>query len=415
MLGIMTDKKEPKRRRVGQKIDLGEKRWKLVVFAGYDPLTGKRKYKSEIYRGGSKDADKRLNDLQHKANNKALILKTNATFNDLLDEWMRDIVPVGVNHRTLEDYRYHVDGQIRPALGSYKLSELDSVAIQKFYTQLTNNGLAPRTIALIHQIVGAPLRYGVKRKLIAQNPALDTIRPKVKRADMKFFTPEEALKFLQAAKGDEFEALFVFALDTGMRPEEYLGLWWSDLNLQTGVVNVRRKLDYESLEDWAFDSKLKSERAYRLIHLAPSTVKAVISHKAKQDAARLKLGSDYTNHNLVFARKDGQPLNKTAALHHHFKNALKRAGLNTQTRLYDLRHSSATLLLAAGVDAKTVSERLGHADEGFTLRTYAHVIPSMRANAATALEKIVFSHVSNQFATLGVLERREESLQVTAN
>jgi len=112
--------------------------------------------------------------------------------------------------------------------------------------------------------------------------------------------------------------------------------------------------------------------------------------RRRQAQERLRAGTDYTDHGLVFATPMGQPLDKHNLVHRHFKPILEAAGLPKELRLYDLRHSCATLLLAAGENAKVVSERLGHAGITLTLDTYAHVLPTMQRQAADKLEAILF-------------------------
>jgi len=94
---------------------------------------------------------------------------------------------------------------------------------------------------------------------------------------------------------------------------------------------------------------------------------------------------------LVFATDEGGPLIPRNLLSRHFKPTLKRAGLTESIRLYDLRHSCATLLLAAGENPKIVSERLGHAGIAMTLDVYSHVLPSMQQAAADKLESLLFA------------------------
>lgn len=107
----------------------------------------------------------------------------------------------------------------------------------------------------------------------------------------------------------------------------------------------------------------------------------------------MRLGSEYNNQDFVFATEAGEPLMSQNLSARHFKPALKRAELPTSVRLYDLRHTCATLLLLAGENPKVVSERLGHASVTLTLDTYSHVLPNMQKAAAEKLENLVFATV----------------------
>ena len=117
---------------------------------------------------------------------------------------------------------------------------------------------------------------------------------------------------------------------------------------------------------------------------------ALQEHKRKQAAERLKAGPAYLSNDLVFAMRDGRPILLRTLDRLHFKPTLRRAKLSERYRLYDLRHSCATLLLAANEHPKVVSERLGHANIILTLDTYSHVLPSMQQAASEKLEDILF-------------------------
>lgn len=107
-------------------------------------------------------------------------------------------------------------------------------------------------------------------------------------------------------------------------------------------------------------------------------------------SARLKAGAAYKNNELVFATGEGTPHNLRNLTQRHFQPILKRAKLPASFRVYDLRHSCATLLLITGENPKVVSERLGHASIVLTLDTYSHVLPSMQEAASQKLERILF-------------------------
>lgn len=110
----------------------------------------------------------------------------------------------------------------------------------------------------------------------------------------------------------------------------------------------------------------------------------------------LMAGADYKNLDLVFATGEGQPLIRLNVVQKHFKPILERAKLPSTLRLYDLRHSCATLLLAANENPKVVSERLGHASITLTMDTYSHVMPDMQQGASDKLERMLFTKTGTQ-------------------
>lgn len=181
-----------------------------------------------------------------------------------------------------------------------------------------------------------------------------------------------------------------------MRPEEYLGLQWKDVDLSKGIATVQRALvRNRSGGGWTF-TQPKTARSRRNIPLPASVVSALVAHKRQQSEERLKAGAAYQNHDLIFASLEGTPLMMRNLLRRHFKPILKRAKISQDMRLYDLRHSCATLLLTANEPPKVVGERLGHASITLTLDTYSHVLPSMQQAASDKLESLLFGKTGTQ-------------------
>lgn len=206
---------------------------------------------------------------------------------------------------------------------------------------------------------------------------------------MKAFNPSDAEKFLKAAYANEHGVIFVFALATGMRPEEYLGLKWSDLDLDQCTAIVQRVLIRRKGGGWYF-GETKTSRSRRTIPLPSTLVQMLKVHRRKQMETKLKEGTAYQNNDLVFATVEGAPHHSRNLARRHFLAILTSAKLPLNFRLYDLRHSCATFLLVAGENPKVVSERRGHASVVLTLDTYSHVLPSMQQAATEKLEKVLF-------------------------
>jgi integrase len=132
-----------------------------------------------------------------------------------------------------------------------------------------------------------------------------------------------------------------------MRPEEYLGLQWKDVELGKGTLTVQRTLVWRRRGGGWYYGEPKTQRSRRRIPIPFSLTRALIEHKKAQAEERLKAGPAYQDNNLVFATTEGGPLMVQNLFRRHFKPSLKKANLPTSIRLYDLRHSCATLLLAA--------------------------------------------------------------------
>jgi integrase len=261
--------------------------------------------------------------------------------------------------------------------------------IQSLYSAMLARGLSARTVRYVHAVLRSSLKHAVRLRMLQANPAEVVELPRQERKEMKALSQEDATKFLAAAAADAYAVVFSFALATGMRPEEYLGLLWKDVDLVKGTATVQRTLVWREGGGWYFGEP-KTARSRRTIPLPPSVLKSLVEHRRRQLETRMLAGDSYQKNDLVFANTDGGPLHIRNLTNRHYKKILERAGLSKTFRLYDLRHSCATLLLSANEHPKVVSERLGHASITLTLDTYSHVLPSMQQAATEKLESLLW-------------------------
>jgi integrase len=312
------------------------------------------------------------------------------TLDVYLDKWLSSAARPRLREQTFNGYSELLVRYVRPALGSKKLSDVRPLDIQTLYTKMQEQGLSARSVRYTHAVLSSALKQAVKWLMLAQNPASLVELPRATRKEMKSLSPEDAAHFLSVAAEDRWGVIFSLALATGMRPEEYLALQWKDVDLEKGILIVQRALvRHRKGGGWTFTAP-KTARSRRNIPIPVSIVSTLIAHKRRQAEERLRAGADYQVNDLVFATREGTPLSHRNLLKRHFKPILKRAGLPDSIRLYDLRHTCATLLLAANEHPKVVSERLGHASITLTLDTYSHVLPSMQQAASEKLESILF-------------------------
>ena len=129
----------------------------------------------------------------------------------------------------------------------------------------------------------------------------------------------------------------------------------------------------------------------RVIDLDPGTVEHLRLHRKRQLAERELWGSDYEDTDLVICKENGTPLHPQT-YSQAFERMIAKLDL-PRIRLHDLRHTHATIALRAGIPTKVISERLGHENPAFTLKQYAHVIPGMQAEAASAIAALVAGEV----------------------
>ena len=220
----------------------------------------------------------------------------------------------------------------------------------------------------------------VRWGLVIRNVAEAVDRPTVPKHEITPLDVEQAKKFLEAAESDRLHSLYVLALTTGCRQGELFGLEWSDIDLKAGTLMVRRTL--VELSGKITTNEPKTAKGRRLIELPGMAVESLWQHKAKLMVEGL------ASCPFVFPDSEGNHLRRQNVLRRSFQPILKRTGLK-DVRFHDLRHSSATLLLSAGVHPKVVQERLGHSQIGVTMDTYSHVLPTMQREASGKLDGLL--------------------------
>lgn len=304
------------------------------------------------------------------------------TVAEYMHQWL-DFHGQNLRAKTLERYKSLIELHIIPELGRNLLTKLAPVHLQNFYAKKIKGGradgkeggLSAASVRYLHNILHEALANAVNLGLISNNPAEKVKPPRVQQQEIRPFTEGEVKTFLNVAKGTKFEALFVTALGTGLRRGELLGLHWDEVNLEQGTLTVKYSL--VNVKGRPVLQQPKTSMSKRTIALSSSVVESLKKHRVKQIQQKLRLGPLYQDQNLVFCSETGTPLNPENLIKRHFHPLLEKAGL-PKIRFHDLRHTHATLLLAQGVNVKIISERLGHTDVGFTLKTYRMSCPTCR-------------------------------------
>ncbi len=309
------------------------------------------------------------------------------TVGEYLDRWLKDVKDT-VRQSTHERYKYAIEPHIKPALGRIQLKDLTTAQVRWFYRERLDSGLAPATVQKLHVVLHKALEAAVTDGLVPRNVAAGLKLPRIIREEIDPLNQGEARRLLEAARGDRLETLYVLALNTGMRQGELLALRWEDVDLERGVLRVRRTLTHMDKTYALGEPKTKKSR--RTIRLTAGAATALEVHLSRQLEEMERVGSLYQPGGLVFATTTGTIINPSNLRNRSFKPLLERAGLRP-IRFHDLRHTCATLLLSRNVNPKIVSEMLGHANIAITLDTYSHLLPDMQERAAQAIEEALRS------------------------
>ena len=269
------------------------------------------------------------------------------TLNEYLDRWLETAVKPRVRQKTCQDYDGILRRYIRPGLDDRVLVSMRPMEIQTTYQGMIERGLSPRTVRYTHAVLRSALRQALQWRLLLETPVDGVKIPQQLRGEMRSLTVEQAQAFLRAALATPHGPVLAVALTTGMRPSEYLALRWQDLDWTRQTVSVVRSI--RRLDGrWCF-CDTKRSRSRRLIKLQRWIVALLRGLQTKASADNLYPQAD----DLVFKTGSGQAINADR-LAKRFRSILEGAGL-PRIRLYDLRHSAATIALAAGVSPKVVS------------------------------------------------------------
>jgi integrase len=291
---------------------------------------------------------------------------------DYLARWVSELTQLAP--ATIRQHEMIVRVHLIPALGRRKLAELSPSDVDRY---LDRTDLDPQTRRHHRSTLRRALADAVRDGLVNRNVAALARPPQLDRKERRYLTAAEVRRVMAEARDERLWPLWVVLANTGLRVSEALGLAWSDI--EDGRLTVRYQLARIGGE-WV-RRQPKTRRSRRSVDLTPQAIDALAEQRRRQDAER----GDYPQpiDGLVFTTETGKPIHSTNVLPSWYAT-LARLGLPRVT-IHDLRHSTATILLAAGVPLPVIADILGHSTVRVTAALYAHVIPELRRDATDRL------------------------------
>ena len=262
-------------------------------------------------------------------------IEADMKFKDWISYWLNDCKVNTIERTTLENYGGNIKNHIIPWLGNIKLKDLSVKELHQFYNYLYEHGredgtggLNPRTVQRIHTIINSALKHAVRCEVISKNVAQYVVKRKMKKHQIDPYTPEELKTFIELIRDEELYPVFMTSALTGLRRGEVLALRWQDVDINNGMINVKKSIG---------QVKVNQNEKKRVIELKDT----------KTESSKRRI------------------------------------------RLHDLRRTYASILLNAGVGHKSIKDLLGHSTIVTTLDIYAHTNIAELRKASSKLTEVL--------------------------
>lgn len=371
-------------------------------------------YKLYGTKGASKkDLLPRIEQLKKMLDEMDLPYLEKVTVGEWVERWLPLVKPTVVI-RTYDYYHKFCKNYIVPQLGDVKVKDLSVVMLQEFLNRLVvepgvkGKPLAPKTVNGIRATLVNMLTVAEDSKIIADNPAKKTKQLKVKEKEVIALSADQLRKIIEVAGTKEYiyfgckqvyeeddgmrylrwctYYLVVLAIATGMRQGEVFGLAWDNIVFENSMLIVKQNLQYSS-EGLNLDSP-KTKGSKRKIRVDNATILKLKEWQHYQQKYLKRIGNLFDNkYNLVFTNSFGKPLSATNFRRSYWRKLSLAAELPKDCTFHCLRHSHATNLLRSGVDIRTVSHRLGHANIQTTM-IYLDLLPDSQELAVEKFAKL---------------------------
>lgn len=291
----------------------------------------------------------------------------------LVDAWFEywiDLKKKTVRPNTVRNYSERYERNIKNVIGNKLLTEVKPIHCQKIFSDMADEGYKTTTIYQTRIALYNMLEFAKENEVIITNPCKKSVKSDIgKPSDKKeAITIDDQRRFLAAAKGQSYEYQYRFALQTGLRTGELVGLKWEDINFERKTLTIERSMEFRyKVGEWRVGPP-KSKSGYRTI---PLTDEAICILKAQKEKNRKLKVIDKEWADTVFLCRKGQPVKNSTYDTALFK-ICDKAGIK-RFSMHVLRHTFATRCIEGGMMPKTLQKILGHSNIGITMNLYVHI------------------------------------------
>lgn len=363
----------------------GSTSYQLVVELERDPVTGKRERKYKTVRCTKKQAAaelrKMISDLETGNISAPSAMKLSAW----MDTWLTTYLP-NIELTTRADYESKIALYIKSTLGHIPLKALKNNDIQAWVNNLSSMGKSPKTIRNAYNLLNPALEKAVVLGMLPRNPCVGTVLPKLQKPQTNVYNVAMIQQALAVADDLSTYLIILLGASVGLRRGEMAALQWKDIDFAKSTISITQNRVHTA--EGVIEKSPKTQAGKRTITIGNNVVNALRDAKSiYDDAVCNKPG--FKDLGYVLFKENGEPFHPDS-LTQKWERFVAKHNL-PPIRLHDLRHSNATAMIAAGINAKVVQHRLGHANVSITLNTYTHVLPEMDQEAADKLNNALFS------------------------
>ncbi|WP_249308229.1 tyrosine-type recombinase/integrase [Lederbergia citrea] len=376
----------------------------MVVEAGYN-AKGRRIRRTRTIRIEDKallKTKKKLNDylelelakFQMEVEAGEYIAPEKLLIKDFVKDWENKYAIKALGEQTLETYLGHIKNHILPHFGHMRVDQLKPIHLVNWLPDIKrldgkDEPLSEGTIQYIYRVFNNIFERAEDWQIIKENPVAAVEEPKSEPKEADVYDQEEVELLLEAVQSRSFHwRIFVsLALATGLRRRELLGLEWSNVDLEKGVITINQTIT-RGKSGKPIIKKPKTKKTIRIISLPDSIVEELGAFQLHWKKEKMKMRDQWIEekHEWLFCNEDGTHFYPTTPTT-WWRRFINSSGIRF-IRLHELRHTSATLLINQGVHAKIISKRLGHSGIRITMDTYGHALQSADEGAAEKLDAI---------------------------
>lgn len=370
--------------------------YEIKVFCGYR-MDGKQKYQYKSYYPSPGMTQKQI---EKEVQKQAFIFEdecqrgrktASIRFEQFAEQWFEEYASINLRPTSLQRMRQATQ-RVYPVFGKMRMDKITSRDIQLFITELLSTEKNKRTgkplsrkTAIHHlNLISDVFTYAIRMEMLNDNPCRRVFVSKMEHEEKEIFTIDQVKTLFEGLHSEptKFQVYLQLAVYSGFRRSEMLGLEWKDIDFENDLIHIRRTSQYTAALGIYTDTT-KTRKSKRVSKMPKYIMELLGQFKQEQDAEIQRIGSKWENHDRLFTKWNGAPMNPQTPFE-WLQGYCERIGVPFKN-IHSLRHLHASLLIFQGVDVVAVSSDMGHSEISTTLNMYSHMFQEARARNCEAI------------------------------